>query len=130
IPGPVVARRTLLSIAIAGAMFGSLSSPATALAETSDLVELDTLTVVDHTTTDVDTLVTREEIEQLQANDLEDVFRADPSISVGGANSVSQKIYLRGIEDTLLNVTIDGATQAGYLFHHQGRLSIEPELLK
>src|SRR5690606_36828255 len=53
-----------------------------------------------------------------------------PTVSVGGSNKISQKIYVRGIEDTLLNVTIDGATQAGYLFHHQGRLAIEPDLLK
>ncbi|WP_299773213.1 TonB-dependent receptor [uncultured Pseudoteredinibacter sp.] len=70
------------------------------------------------------------DIQKKQANDLEDIFRDQPSITVGGSFGIAQKIYVRGIEDTNLNVSVDGATQAGYLFHHQGRLSIEPELLK
>lgn len=28
-----------------------------------------------------------------------------------------------------MNVTIDGAQQAGYLFHHQGRVGIEPDII-
>lgn len=69
-------------------------------------------------------------IETIQANDLEDVFRTTPSVAVGGSVGIAEKIYVRGLEDALLNVTIDGATQQGVLFHHAGRLSIEPELLK
>ncbi|REL27489.1 TonB-dependent receptor [Thalassotalea euphylliae] len=70
------------------------------------------------------------DIRKKQANDLEDIFRGEPAITVGGSFGIAQKIYVRGIEDTNLNVSVDGATQAGYLFHHQGRLSIEPEMLK
>lgn len=75
-------------------------------------------------------VVTAETIENIQANDLEDVFRTTPSVAVGGSLGIAEKIYVRGLEDALLNVTIDGATQQGVLFHHAGRLSIEPELLK
>jgi hemoglobin/transferrin/lactoferrin receptor protein len=75
-------------------------------------------------------VVTAETIENIQANDLEDVFRTTPSVAVGGSVGIAEKIYVRGLEDALLNVTIDGATQQGVLFHHAGRLSIEPELLK
>ena len=75
-------------------------------------------------------LVTQAELETQQANDLEDVFRATPSVAVGGSVGIAEKVYVRGLEDALLNVTIDGATQAGVLFHHAGRLSVEPELLK
>ncbi|KJG02390.1 TonB-dependent receptor domain-containing protein [Photobacterium angustum] len=71
-----------------------------------------------------------EQLERQQANDINDIFRTDPEVSIGGGSGVSQKIYVRGIEDTKLNVSIDGATQSANLFHHQGRLSIEPELLK
>src|SRR5690606_29752040 len=60
----------------------------------------------------------------------EDVFRTTPSVAVGGSVGIAEKIYVRGLEDALLNVTIDGATQQGVLFHHAGRLNIEPELLK
>lgn len=74
--------------------------------------------------------VTDKDLEKIQANDLSDIFSLDPSITVGGGLAGAQKIYVRGIEDKMLNVSIDGATQAGYLSHHQGQYSIEPELLK
>lgn len=71
-----------------------------------------------------------EEIERWQAGDLADVFRTIPSVSVGGSVGIAQKIYLRGLEDTQLNVTVDGAQLTGTLFHHIGRVQIEPELLE
>ena len=77
-----------------------------------------------------DTLVDREELDRIQANDLSDIFRSTPSVSVGGSLGIAQKIYVRGLEDSQLNVTIDGAPQHGTLFHHIGRVSIEPELLE
>ena len=78
--------------------------------------------------TDVE--VDRAQLDRIQANDLKDVFRQVPSVSVGGSLGIAQKIYVRGLEDSLLNVTIDGAPQHGTLFHHIGRVSIEPELLE
>ncbi|WP_027858006.1 TonB-dependent receptor domain-containing protein [Marinobacterium jannaschii] len=115
-------RRQLLSIAIAAAT-SSLSL--SAAAETQE-----TIKVVGHDSALVDSLIDQETLENYQAADLEDIFRGEPSVSVGGSLGVAQKIYVRGIEDTNLNISIDGAVQAGYLFHHQGRVSIEPELLK
>lgn len=78
----------------------------------------------------VDISIDQSALENAQANDLNDVFRKESEVNVGGSSSVSQKIYVRGLEDTMLNVSVDGAEQSGNLFHHQGRLSIEPELLK
>ena len=74
--------------------------------------------------------ITAEEIEQYQANDLADIFRYSPSISVGGSVGVAQKIYIRGLEDAYLNVTVDGAQQTSTLFHHIGRVTIDPDLLQ
>lgn len=74
--------------------------------------------------------VTADELDRLQPVDLEDVFSQDPSIRVGGGLGVAEKIYVRGIEDKLLHVSIDGAPQGGYLSHHQSQFTIEPELLK
>lgn len=114
--------RRLLSVAIAVASAGLVAPVA---AETLDKVQ-----VTAQDSTGIGTLVSREQLQLTQASDLEDVFRSNPDISVGGGLGVAQKIYLRGIEDTNLNVTIDGAVQSGYVFHHQGRVGIEPELLK
>lgn len=88
---------------------------------------METIVVVGQTT---NTEITPEELEKYQANDLADIFRLVPSVSVGGSLGLVQKIYIRGMEDTLLNVTVDGAPQTGTLFHHIGRVSIEPELLQ
>lgn len=74
--------------------------------------------------------VTDTELEYYQAQDLEDIFRTDPSVTVGGSIGVAQKVYVRGLEDTYLNVTVDGAPQTSTLFHHIGRLSIDPDLLE
>ena len=74
--------------------------------------------------------ITAQDIEQFQANDLADVFRESPSVSVGGSVGVAQKIYVRGLEDAYLNVTVDGAQQTSTLFHHIGRVTLDPDLLK
>lgn len=70
------------------------------------------------------------DIQRKQAADLEDLLRDQPNLTVGGSFGAAQKVYIRGIEDTNLNVTIDRASQSGQLFHHQARLAIEPDLLK
>lgn len=74
--------------------------------------------------------VTEEDLEITQAADLGDVFALDPSVQVGGSLPSAQKIYVRGIEDKLLHISVDGAPQGGYLSHHHGQYLIEPELLK
>ncbi len=119
-------KRTLLSLTII-----ALASAGSAVAEEDkDVLELNTIRVLGEGSEGYNVALTADMIEARQASDLEDLFRFDPSITVGGGAPIAQKIYVRGLEDTLLNVTIDGATQAGYLYHHQGRVSIEPELIK
>ena len=74
--------------------------------------------------------VEAEQLQRYQASDLQEVFESNPEVSVAGGPGVAQKLYLRGLEDTLLNISIDGASQPGQTFHHTGRIGIEPELLK
>ncbi|WP_394388867.1 TonB-dependent receptor plug domain-containing protein [Shewanella woodyi] len=88
---------------------------------------IESIAVVGQTT---NTEITPDELEKYQANDLADIFRFVPSVSVGGSLGIAQKVYIRGLEDTLFNVTVDGAPQTGTLFHHIGRVAIDPELLK
>jgi hemoglobin/transferrin/lactoferrin receptor protein len=76
-------------------------------------------------------LIAADDLEVYQAKDLADIFRLTPSIAVGGgASSIAQKIYVRGLEDSLINVSVDGAPQTSTLFHHIGRVTIDPDLLK
>ncbi|WP_084705541.1 TonB-dependent receptor domain-containing protein [Vibrio mexicanus] len=93
-------------------------------------VDIEVIEVTGKTPASVDITIDADQLAKSQAQDLNDIFRKNAEVSVGGSSGVSQKIYVRGLEDTMLNVSIDGAEQSGNLFHHQGRLSIEPELLK
>ncbi len=92
--------------------------------------DIEVIEVTGKTPASVDITIDADQLAKSQAQDLNDIFRKNAEVSVGGSSGVSQKIYVRGLEDTMLNVSIDGAEQSGNLFHHQGRLSIEPELLK
>lgn len=65
------------------------------------------------------------------ARDMADVFKDEPSIVVGGGARNAQRLYVRGVEATNLNISIDGAKQGGSLHQHRGDMgSVEPSLLK
>lgn len=57
-------------------------------------------------------------------------MRDIPGVYVGGTNGMNQKIYMRGVSDRGLNITIDGAKQNGNTFHHNANLLIDPDLIK
>lgn len=117
-------RLTPLAIAVSLAL-----TPATSIAQEmkqSDKEQIEALVVVGQAT---NTEITAEDLEKYQANNLSEIFRQDPAVTVGGTG-IAQKIFVRGLEDTQLNVTVDGAPQTSSLFHHVGRVSIEPELLQ
>ena len=116
---------TILSAAIAAC--ASSSVYAEQPLDTAAEKKVERITVVGATT---NTEITAEQLKKYQANDLEDIFRHTPSVTVGGSLGISQKIYVRGLEDSMINVTVDGAPQTSTLFHHIGRVAIEPELLK
>ncbi|QBF83281.1 TonB-dependent receptor [Shewanella maritima] len=116
---------------LAAAVLCALSAQTAVAQEVADkednLDDVEVIAIVGKTT---NTVITPQELEKYQANDLADVFRLVPSVSVGGSLGIAQKVYIRGLEDTLLNVTVDGAPQTSTLFHHMGRVSIDPELLR
>lgn len=91
---------------------------------------IEMIEVIGHATGGLDSAVDGDYLEATQPIDLEDVFRADPDVTTGGSVGMSQKIYVRNIGEDALNITIDGAEQANGVFHHAGRVSLEPELLK
>lgn len=70
-----------------------------------------------------------QDIERLAPRDLADLFRITPSVSVGGSIPMSQKLYVNGVEETNLAISIDGARQNNRIFHHNGTNVIDPALL-
>lgn len=75
-------------------------------------------------------IVNAEDLEKIQAVTLEDIFANESSVAVGGGSVAAQKLYVRGFEDVMLNFTVDGAQNAGELYHHQSRIQLEPEFIK
>lgn len=70
------------------------------------------------------------DIERLAPRDVADLFRITPSVSVGGSIPMAQKLYVNGVEETNLAVTIDGARQNNRVFHHNATNVIDPALLR
>lgn len=70
-------------------------------------------------------------LQKIQAKDMADIFSKESSLSVGGGSINAQRLYLRGIESSNLNITIDGAKQGTNLHQHRGNvMGINPDLLK
>lgn len=117
-------KRTTVSLAVASALLSQA-----AIAE-EQLHTLDAIVVSEQRDASFDIEIGEDELDKVQAKDLNDIFKNEAEVAVGGGSSVSQKVYVRGLESNMLNVKIDGAKQSASTFHHQGSLSIEPELLK
>lgn len=78
----------------------------------------------------IDRLLSDVDIGKRQANDLDDLFSGYSSVMVGGSVGAAQKIYVRNLGEDMLNISVDGAQQTGVTYHHTGRITVEPELLK
>lgn len=95
-----------------------------------DVAQLETVKVSASTPTQDDTLL-RSELIDRQAQDLKSVFASDSEISVGGGgNPIAQKMYIRGMEESLLNLSVDGAQINSKVYHHQTALILDPQLIK
>ncbi len=74
--------------------------------------------------------ITQEEVEQRNPAGVADVFAGETSVTASGGAAIAQKVYVNGIEESLLSVTIDGARQNKSAFHHTGNVLFDPALLK
>ncbi|MGB0835418.1 MAG: TonB-dependent receptor domain-containing protein [Psychrobium sp.] len=71
-----------------------------------------------------------QEIADKQADHISDLLRVIPGVDVGGAHSLNQRITIRSMGDKDLNISIDGAKQNTYMYHHMGNLQIHADILK
>lgn len=74
--------------------------------------------------------ISAKDLERKNPATIQDVFRNEPSIKVGSSLPMSQKVYVHGIEETNLAVSIDGSRQNNKVFHHNATTLIDPSLLK
>ncbi|BFM21144.1 TonB-dependent receptor domain-containing protein [Gilvimarinus japonicus] len=70
------------------------------------------------------------DITMRQADHISDLLRTIPGVDVGGAHSMNQRITIRSMDDKDLRISIDGANQNTYMYHHMGNLQIHADILK
>lgn len=75
-------------------------------------------------------VIGKEELDRKNPSDIRDVFAGEPGIRVGSSVPMSQKVYVNGVEETNLSVSIDGSRQNNKVFHHNGTTLIDPVFLK
>lgn len=76
------------------------------------------------------TTITAQDLERRNPTSLQQVFAGEPGIRVGSSVPMSQKVYVNGVEETNLAVSIDGSRQNNKVFHHNGTTLIDPSFLK
>ncbi|QHQ35143.1 TonB-dependent receptor domain-containing protein [Algicella marina] len=75
-------------------------------------------------------VIDEEDIENRNPVTTKDVFAGESSVKASGGASIAQKVYVNGLEESLLSVTIDGARQNKSAFHHTGNVLLDPAMLK
>ncbi|MBX3566458.1 MAG: TonB-dependent receptor [Rhizobiaceae bacterium] len=74
--------------------------------------------------------VDKEELDRRKPGNLREIFAGEPQVQVGGSIPMTQKLYVNGVEETNLAITVDGSRQNNKVFHHNGNFLIDPALLK
>ena len=96
-------------------------------------IELDTITVAGATMARggvSEIVVGPADLARINPSDAREVFAGQPRVKVGGSTPMSQKVYVNGVEETNLAVTIDGSRQNNKVFHHNGTTLIDPSFLR
>ena len=125
-------RLTVLSMGVAAVLGAQAASAATSADMPS--TTLQTITVTANSSVRESVQESGVDVEgytpAAQASHLSDFLNVVPGVTIGGTSAVNQRIRVRGLDDTNLKVTIDGARQEGPLFYHMGDVTIDPDLLK
>lgn len=109
------------------------SAPASAASDGGDGTVVDTIVVQGQSVGQGDvgeTVIGSKELERINPTSIADVFREQAGVQVGSSLPMSQKVYVHGVEETNLAVTIDGARQNNKVFHHNATNLIDPSILK
>lgn len=103
---------------------------ATSVGAATDAETLDTVVVWGTEVASSSVKLDNESMAIKQADHVSDLLRAVPGVDVGGAHSLNQRITIRGMDDKDLKISIDGANQNTYMYHHMGNLQIHADILK
>jgi hemoglobin/transferrin/lactoferrin receptor protein len=107
-------------------------TPVAMPAVAQDVVDLNAIRIQSDAAQDLlgNTEITEEELEDRNPQTMADVFAGETEVTASGGAPIAQKVFVHGVEESLLSVTIDGARQNKAAFHHAGNVLIDPTLLK
>lgn len=119
---------SMLTVAISTNAFANVEEATKKSTKTSDIL----VVIADNNAQDTpeDRKVSRNEIRIKQAQSVGEILKNVPGVQAGHPSAIGQRFKIRGMDDQFINVTIDGARQEGYHFHHAGNYGIDPEMLK
>lgn len=110
-----------LAISVALALFAGYNLNA------SETKKLDTVSVVEESEKNFNFKKTT----KTQPKDISEILKQDSNIDIAGGSPNAKRIYVRGISEALINISIDGAKQSKDLHQHRGGLSnIDADILK
>ena len=122
-----------MTLALRGALLlGTALSAAAVSAQEADPLFLGTLRIDSSAAQNLlgNDEITEEELDARNPATMAEVFAGESSVTASGGAAIAQKVFVNGIEESLLSVTIDGARQNKSAFHHTGNILIDPALLK
>ncbi|WP_252733810.1 TonB-dependent receptor domain-containing protein [Paracoccus marinaquae] len=74
-------------------------------------------------------VVTDEDLEILQPTNMSELFSRNSAVSVSGGAGPAQRIYVLGLEQSNLAVSVDGVPQGVTSWHHTGSNVVDPAFL-
>ncbi|AXC49015.1 ligand-gated channel [Paracoccus suum] len=74
--------------------------------------------------------LSEEDLAILQPADVSELFARNSAVSVSGGVGPAKRIHVLGLEQSNLNVTVDGVPQPVTGWHHTGSTTIDPAFLK
>ncbi len=97
-----------------------------------DSVTLDPIEIVqEETAAEGKVEISPETIERRAPTDMRSLLAGESAVTVGGGSvAAANKTFVHGLEETQLNVTVDGARQSGGAFHHSGNVLLDPAILQ
>lgn len=99
--------------------------------QATEVEQLDTIDVVsDNFSPQKENVNGKGVVKVRQPTKMSDVLRGVPGVNVNGSRSIVERYNIRSVSEEYLNITVDGARQEGYSFHHSGNYGFDPEILK
>lgn len=99
-----------------------------------DTIILDPLTLIADGEENIEStggaVVTTEDVEALQPADVSELFAHESAVTTSGGAGPSKRIYVLGVEQSKLAVSVDGVPQGPTSWHHTGSNVIDPAFIR